>query len=49
METSKMTKREMEFDIWFGKKKAICPRCKRSYDGMWQECDRCIEKVYPET
>ena len=25
-----------------------CPRCKSQYDGYWQECDNCIERVYPE-
>jgi hypothetical protein len=26
-----------------------CPRCKRTYDGPFQECDSCIMKFYPET
>ena len=25
-----------------------CPRCNSKYDGYWQECDKCIESVYPE-
>ena len=25
-----------------------CPRCNEKYDGYWQECDRCIQEVYPE-
>lgn len=25
-----------------------CPRCNEKYDGYWQECDKCIQEVYPE-
>ena len=26
-----------------------CPRCKKKYDGYWQECNECIRDYYPET
>ena len=26
-----------------------CPRCKKQYSNPWQECNECIETVYPET
>ena len=26
-----------------------CPRCKKKYDGYWQECDDCIKEYYSET
>ena len=26
-----------------------CLRCKKLHNGCWQECEKCITEVYPET